>query len=374
MKRKQDLVVDDNIPINYEGKKEKKQFYFTKNKNKRLFEIDFVRACSCLGIIIFHFYAHIFKPQIKFLYYSPNSSYGFLYSTSFFAISGIVLFNKYSKIESLKSFYFKRWKSIFPPFYLCYFYFFYKTIFYLKEKNFIFKCPKSYFIFIFTILGIDGFFSYKYCTYYLMGEWFLGAIIMIYVLYPILIWAMKKIIYTIIISSFIISCYIFMISSNFFEIPSQMNLIVCIVSFCFGIISLKYKKFFYENKFIGIASIIFLVLLCFIRVFQHIIIFQIQGFLFLISSIHVGKYVMNTKIKSIFILISKHSFNVYLFHHHIISDVQAIITNRDLFTILISIILVILIALIHSQIIFLILNYIFKSNLFIKIESKFYVQ
>ena len=141
MNIKRDSTADDNdnMSINYEKKNKIKQIYFKNNESKRLFEIDFTRACCCIGIIIFHYFCHATKPQIKFLYFSSNAVYGFLYVTVFFSISGIVLFNRYSKIKSLKSFYFRRWKSIFPPFYLCYFYFFIKTVFYSKEKNFIFN-------------------------------------------------------------------------------------------------------------------------------------------------------------------------------------------------------------------------------------------
>lgn len=351
-----------NMLINFE---KKKQINFKQNEKRRLIEIDFARGCCCIGIIIFHFFCHAVKPKIKFLFITSNADFGFLYVTVFFSISGIVLFNKYSKIKSLKYFYFRRWKSIFPPFYLSYFYFSIKTIFYLRKTQFIFKCKPSNFIF--TFLGLDGFFGYKYCSFYLIGEWFLGAIIIIYFLYPLLIWAMNKKIYPLLI----ICGYIFILSKKFFVLRNDRNLIVCLTSFYFGIISLKYKKYFFENNIIGIASILLFGLLCFVKLSKHLIIHQIQGFSFLITLINIGKYIMNSKIKSIIFIISKHSFHVYLFHHQIIYDVTAVIKNGNLYAILISITLIILLSLMYSQILFLILNSIFKNNIFTKIELIF---
>ena len=337
----------------------------TGNKIKRIYEIDFARACSCIGIIIFHYFSHAIKPQIKFLYISANSGYGFMYVTVFFSISGIVLFNKYSKKFSLIQFYFRRWKSIFPPFYISYFFFFVKTILYYKNKKFIFKChPLN---FIFTVLGIDGYFSYKFCVFYMIGEWFLGAIIMIYILYPILISKFNNF-YIFISISF---GYILIIFTKFFNIFFQRNLIVCITSFYFGIISLKYKKYFFENIYIGISSCILLELLCFIKLFKNIIIFQIQGFSLFIVLIQVGKYIMNTKIKSFFIIISNHSFIIFLVHHQIIKEVQAVIPNEKWMTIIIAITLITLLSLIYSKVISLVLNSIFHTYLFKKIELKF---
>ena len=341
----------------------------TGNKLKRIYEIDFTRACSCIGIIITHYFSHAIKPQIKFLYISANSGYGFMYVTVFFSISGIALFNKYSKKFSLIQFFFRRWKSIFPPFYISYFFFFVKTILNCKNKKFIFKCHPLHFIF--TVLGIDGYFSYKFCVFYLIGEWFLGAIIMIYILYPILIWKINKLLYIIIIFISISCGYILIIFTKFFNIFFQRNLIVCITSFYFGIISLKYKKYFFENIYIGISSFLLLELLCFIKLFKNIIIFQIQGFSLFIFLIQVGKYIMNTKIKSFFIIISNHSFIIFLVHHQIIKEIQAVIPNEKWVTIIIAITIITLLSLIYSKVISLVLNSIFQTNLFKKIEKKF---
>lgn len=92
------------------------------NQKQILSEIVFIRSICSLGILIFHYFAHS-KGNFKLLYKTANSAWGFMFVTNFFCISGSVLFYNYPRINSIKSFYYKRWKSIFPSFYTCYIYF-----------------------------------------------------------------------------------------------------------------------------------------------------------------------------------------------------------------------------------------------------------
>ena len=76
-----------------------------RNKNK-IEGIIFARSCCCIGIVIFHYFAHS-KGKFKLLYRTANSNFGYLFDISFFCISGAVLFYNYPKINSIKIFYFK---------------------------------------------------------------------------------------------------------------------------------------------------------------------------------------------------------------------------------------------------------------------------
>ena len=143
-------------------------------KKRKLDEIIFTRACSCIGIAIYHYFCHS-KGNFKFLYNTANASFGFIFVTVFFNISGATLYYNYPLIKSIKTFYFKRWKYIFPSFYFCYLYFFISIS--LRFRRLLFKRKiKRLFI---TLLGLDGYLSYRIRTCYLIGELFLGAIIII---------------------------------------------------------------------------------------------------------------------------------------------------------------------------------------------------
>ena len=113
-----------------------------------------------------------------------------MFSTTFFCISGAVLYYNYPLIYSKKTFYYKRWKRIFPSYYICF------TFFYLNRA---FTAYKFFFRghwtkILYSIIGLDSYLSYKLNTYFIAGELFLGAIIIIYLLYPLILWIINKII------------------------------------------------------------------------------------------------------------------------------------------------------------------------------------
>ena len=45
---------------------------------------------------------------------------------------------------------------------------------------------------ILSEIGMDKYFGYKLLTYGIVGEWFLGSIIIIYIIYPILLLVINK--------------------------------------------------------------------------------------------------------------------------------------------------------------------------------------
>ena len=333
--------------------------------NKRIEGIDFARALCTIGIILFHFFGHSHSEIRNFFLKNANSTYGFMFVTSFFSISGAVLYYNYSKVNSLKAFYFKRWKSIFPSYYFCFLYFFMKKVSF--SHKLFYRGHWSYLIF--TILGLDGYFSYKYKTYYLIGEWFLGAIILIYIIYPLLSYAINKNIF--IIQFFITIGYIWMKKTKFFKIMIDCNLITCIQSFYFGMISMKSKAFLLTNRICGVIALIILIFLCFFHLPRFILIRQIQGFSLFIILVQAGNYVMKMKIKSIFIKISKLSFSIYLLHHCIIIDILRFNNPKEWYNSLIMLGLSIVIIILYAKILFIIIDSIFHSTLFKKIEYKF---
>ena len=194
-----------------------KNIIFTKKRNN-LTSIAFARAICCLGIISFHYSCHS-KNHTTLFYTTSNSSWGFIYVTCFFSISGIVLYYNYPNNISIKKFYFKRWKSIFPAYYLCFLYFYQNNIF--KYKKFFYH--GNWKKLILPLFGMDGYLMYKYKTYYFIGEWFTGAIVIIYYFYPIIVYIFNK-------NKFLIPIFLFfgnliMTETKFFEILSYMNLI-----------------------------------------------------------------------------------------------------------------------------------------------------
>lgn len=334
-------------------------------KRNNLKSIVFAREICCLGIIVYHYFCHS-KNQSKLFLTTSNSFWGFIYVTCFFSISGIVLYYNYPSNISIKKFYFKRWKSIFPIYYLCFLYFYQKNVFKYKKIFYNGNWKKL----IFTIFGIDGYLIYKYKTYYIIGEWFTGAIVIIYCLYPIIILIFNK--NKFLIPIFLFFGFVIMTKTKYFKIGIHRNLITCFSSFYFGMIFIKFKKIFLNKLAIFIAF--------FINIFFYfkkihtifsLFIFQLQGFTFLIILICLGKIIMNSKLQSFFNEISRLSYYIFLFHHITILNVFSLYNPKIWYKIIFTLGTIILLSIIYSKILQTTIESIYKSRSFIKIESYF---
>ncbi len=73
--------------------------------------------------------------------------------------------------------------AIYPLFWVTYILLAVPIALLLPAKYFSGKNPVSLFL---TVIGLDGFLVYKIPNYYLIGEWFLGCIIILYVFFPVI--------------------------------------------------------------------------------------------------------------------------------------------------------------------------------------------
>jgi hypothetical protein len=134
---------------------------------------------------------------------------------------------------------------------------------------------------------------------------------------------------------------------------------------------MKSNAILLTNRISGIIAFIILIFLCNFHLPRFILFNQIQGFSLFIILVQVGNYVMTMKIKSIFIKISKLSYSIYLIHHCIIIDILSVNNPKEWYNSLILLGLSISIIIIYAKILFIIIDTIFHSNLFKKIENKF---
>lgn len=337
-----------------------------KTAKNKISGIIFTRALCSIGILIFH-YSCSSKYNFKFLFRTANSSFGFMFSTSFFCISGTVLYYNYPKINFLKIFYYKRWKSIFPPYYICFSYFFLITAF--ANHRLFYNGHWSRLIF--TLLGMDGYLNYRIKTYFIIGEWFLGAIIIIYILYPLLLWFMNK---NIFIIFFIISVfYVIMYKTNIFIILADKNIITCMHSFYFGMISIKFKSFFFTNKIAFIISSILFLFLSFKKLNNFILVFQIQAFSLYIMLIQLGNYILSKSKTNVFNQISALSYSIFLIHHRIIFDVLGLNNPLEWYLHILQLGFVFILTIICSKVHILVINSVLNSYIFQKLDSFFMV-
>ena len=165
-----------------------------------------------------------------------------------------------------------------------------------------------------------------------------------------------------------------MYKTDIFIIIKDINIITCINSFYFGMISRKYKRFFFDNKIALIISLIIFEFLCNIKINNFILIFQIQGFSLYIILIQIGTYIMSKSKTKIFNQISSISYSIYLIHHKIIYAVLGLNNPTEWFLHLTTLGFVFILTFICSKIHSLIVNSIINSPIFKKIDSFFMLQ
>ena len=153
---------------------------------------DCARAVCAVTVALFHYGTtceamglHGFSDRL--ISYA-GGTWGELASLVFLMLSGAALTCGYpAKSFSLASFYKKRWKSLYPLYYLAYMLAAVWLFFYFPGY-FAAATPASLLL---SALGMDGYFSYRCAGSYILGEWFLGAIVLLYLLYPLLCRALE---------------------------------------------------------------------------------------------------------------------------------------------------------------------------------------
>jgi len=159
-------------------------------KRERIFYLDFVRAVATISIIFTHYNAlfiyntSIPMPQKAILTMTVGNVYIGSWGVSLFLIiSGAALMYVYENELDVLKFWKKRFINIYPMFWIAYIF---AMLFNFYRIGSI-DTSIGKWRYIFSILGIDGYIAnWGVQTFFLVGEWFLGYIIIIYIIFPIL--------------------------------------------------------------------------------------------------------------------------------------------------------------------------------------------
>ncbi len=156
---------------------------------ERVAGISFVRMALAVGIIIFHFSCHTQGP-IRPLYMVNGYAFGEIITTCFIVLSGAMMYYNHERVSDVLQFWIKRFKSIYPAFWIAYF------IEYINNAvgaGTLFWSGARRWTVIVSVMGLDGYLmTGGYGTFYIIGEWFLGVIVLLYALYPALSWCAGK--------------------------------------------------------------------------------------------------------------------------------------------------------------------------------------
>lgn len=217
---------------------------------KRYNFMNLLRVLSMFTIVFYHMLITLYIygirqiDSISFFFENANMHIAKIGVCLFFMLSGCGLMlgsNDEAKSFSIKDFYLKRFKKILIPFYIVYvcFFIFLLIIGEISMTNtFGEKAIKPY-SFLFTLLGMDAYlenFGVPTCSLGI-GEWFLGCLILIYVLYPLLRAAMLKNKYVtmgIATIYYVLMCMFYHKIPFFDGVPTYMNMAIKIYDFILG--------------------------------------------------------------------------------------------------------------------------------------------
>lgn len=218
-------------------------------RHAKIHELDFVRAVCAIGVIVYHVSCYASSDAPKFFRGLADNTVdpGTFLVGAFLMISGGVLYYNHREIPSLRIFYYKRWRSLYPMFYVSYLYFYINNVI---ETGRLFFLGKP-FSMVLSVLGMDGYFLYKGTNYYHVGEWFFGAIVLLYIMYPLFAKLLNR--YGAKGLIVLIPVWLWQIYTDVFDILVGRNLIYCSGIFIVGMLVFKYEL--YRNKLLKWISV-----------------------------------------------------------------------------------------------------------------------
>ena len=312
-----------------------------KVEKKRIYCFDLLKVISILIVFVHHimmdlYVVHPMHNLIIFdtLIIRPNMNLGMIACGLFVLISGATLALKGREEEPIE-FYKKRLLRVLVPFYIAYvIYFIIRVITY--NTIFIYGgVPK--WRFIFTIMGLDEYLSANgFRTFTLgVGEWFLGCILLCYLVYPFLYKVHRKNKY---LTFTLMTIWFIFINFNYnrfhFVIASHMNFLCQIYNFYLGIVLIDKEVLSKLKKWLLIITIP-IILFFYFYMPELLIPDNIKTTIVLVA-IFITFYCLEDFISSFewlkrFTMFStKISLEIYLVHHFVIYQVDYMLGYRSL--------------------------------------------
>lgn len=284
----------------------------------RIFYLDLIRALAALLIVLTHFNYHLREHGGGYvLTFQPFGVYvGALGVSLFLIISGAALTLTYRRPINLKRFYWKRFLNIYPMFWTAWVLgtLYYFLIFNGRPPN---AAPAK--SFIFTLLGVDGLAAaFGWPTMYLLGEWFLGFILLYYLVFPVLLWVIDR--FPVATAVVILAAYAataIVMQRYFAGYPSAMILTTRLPELAFGSYFVLYVRRVHWVTVIPAAAVLVVSAMLPERIPEDVgtTLVGISAFLILVVA---GRYVAIQPVRACVSLIARYSYPIFLVHHVVI--------------------------------------------------------
>ncbi|MCR4585804.1 MAG: acyltransferase [Lachnospiraceae bacterium] len=297
--------------------------------------MDYARLFSCLGVVYIHMCMALISTGIRQseitqkFYHSKNLNIATFSVGVFFMVSGAGLMLAYGgKDFDLKTYVKKRILRLFIPFYTAYIIaFIYELIFMRSTMAVEFAKPHPL-MFLLTLTGFDGYVSiYGVPTFYILGEWFLGAIIMMYILFPLFRAALLRFPKL----SFTIATLYFLLITYFYDrlpysdvVDGYHNAFVKLYEFFLGMFLIKYVKKIKKPVAIAMVTVSALIICFYIFYPAYLndnelwrISFQNLAFFFFFAGLE-GVFEKTEKLNKAVLYCSGYCYEIFLLHHFIL--------------------------------------------------------
>ena len=289
-------------------------------KTERLSYIDLIRVFSCFCVLMVHFNATVCGYNTFGNFFYSNSLIPNFYLGSYLGDIGVSLFFMISgsslmlsnENTPLKVFYSKRFYNIYPAFWIA---FCVATLMsFIINKGMTLVNPAWL---IFSLIGCDGYFGrmgWINGSYYQVGEWFLGCIILLYIVWPLLREGLKRT--PIITWVIVLGVYGALIGR-----VSTILFIMRLPEVLFGMTVIKYRLYKHPYVMLGVSAVIFaaayyLSARGIIDTFSWTILFCVFLYSLLMN---VSSFIRSQKIRNLLIKIGGLTYPVFLVHHWIIN-------------------------------------------------------
>lgn len=292
-------------------------------KKERVLYLDMVRIIGFLAITAYHFMvtveaSGIISDHID-IYMGFNSfRWGPIALSCFFMVSGAALIYRYEEEFQLKEYYRKRFLGIYPLFWLAYFFAFLEHFYYVKSMP---DAPKI--SFLLTVIGMDGYLMDFMNNFYLIGEWFLGAIIILYILFPLYRLVMRKNKY--ILPVIFLGIGFWLSYNDSFPMVFDKNPLVCSMYFVMGMLFEMLRKGSNQKAVIigrriaaavgvGIYVIVYLTEKTEAHFNGYHRVFMLSVSFYVII-MEVSTWIKSERVQKLIAVIGRHSFSYFLIHH-----------------------------------------------------------
>lgn len=294
-------------------------------QKRRFMSLDVIRFIAFAFIIYYHYFFNLEVTglyQLTLPYFNDNMHIATLGVALFFMVSGFgLMLSAENRWNGALEFYKKRVTRIILPFYITWIgFFFYKFI---MAKGWPFPANIPLTRIIFTVLGMDEYFlMLGVGTFSLgIGEWFLGCLMFMYLIFPFLRFAMKKNPHIFFATSTVI--WLVLVFWNPFKVVPHMNFCYKLYEFIIGMYLTQIVQEL-DKRILIVTVPIIAVFLMFPEPFvipsaMGITLFSVAVFL---AFFGLEPYIAKVpKLDYFMKVFSKYSFEIYLVHHLVIYEV-----------------------------------------------------